>query len=66
MRNSEHVLIELLKGPSELAEPDNLTSIEIAHLYINSARLISVMGFLEEQIWLNTDRGETEISYSEF
>lgn len=54
-----------------LKEKDNgyLTSVQMAHLYTSSALLVTIMGFLKEQLWLNDKEDKktgVETSYTEF
>ncbi len=60
-------LLNILKDPNY--NTDDFTPVELAHLYTKSALLITVMGFVKEQLWLQgqEDKRLDEVtSYREF
>lgn len=63
MNLSKETFLGLLEGknPSTL----ELGPIQLAHLYINSAFLVTVTGFLKDQLWLKRQE-ERDISYCDF
>lgn len=50
MKLSEQTLLDLLEDRDSNTK---LNPIEMAHLYINSALLVTIMEFLKEQLWLS-------------
>ncbi len=80
MKLSQQTLLDLLEGPNlkstrpnfySLKKGDSgfLTPIQMAHLYINSALLVTIMGFLKEQLWLKNKedkKNKKKTSYENF
>ena len=66
MNLSEKKLLDLLEGNKS---ESFLSPIQLAHLYIHSALLITAMDFLKEQLWLKKQKDkkhERETSYESF
>ena len=72
MNLSEKTQLNLLEGSQTNnldSIPFDLTPIEMANLYTNSALLVTIMGFLKEQLWLqNKEDNKTgnKTSYRDF
>lgn len=67
MHVSQQTLLALLNDdPSDM---DALSAVEMAHLYIESALLVSLMEFIKEQLWLTAREDRklgTSTSYEDF
>ncbi len=72
MNLSHSTFLSLLQGDDAFYslkedQPGFLNPDEMAHLYINSALLVTIMIFLKEQLWLkDRDELQSHLSYREF
>ncbi|PIK13566.1 hypothetical protein [Halobacteriovorax sp. JY17] len=69
MHISKQTLLELLNEEELTHRTSTFTPSQMAHLFVNSALLVEVMGFLKEQLWLkNKEDKELGIktSYEDF
>ncbi|MCO4794820.1 MAG: hypothetical protein KC493_13965, partial [Bacteriovoracaceae bacterium] len=70
MNLSDQKLLELLhKEKYDASETTSFNPIQMANLYTKSALLVTIVGFLKEQLWLNEKEDEEsgkKTSYEEF